>query len=453
MVTLRPVTRALVPVDSDAARRISAPNYDEFQSDREVWDLLQARPENVLRITMAHCHVNSLDQAPEEGGDDALAHAGEQMGELRESPLTREVGQLIWVYEITSPKRSDLPQLGVGGFAKTSEIRTDRTPGGCIVRNEGIRQEKADGRARLIEATRAYIGTVNLAVQDEQGDLVRTLEEIVGSGPCDFETPDEAGNRHRVWIVTDEQRQHRLLELLDREPAAYVADGNHRSAAAADLGKEHFLTVFFPASRLGLEPYNRLLPLGEVSPEQFLEQLHRNFEVEELDGAVPFRPERVHEIGVYVGRGDGGTGGPERSSTNEGEKDSSTGNEAAPSSPSSESFPGGRWLRLTPRSGTYDPNNAAEAIDADIVQRHIIEGILGIADARDKRINYVGGNKDAAYLAHKVDAGEYDVAISLAPVTMEQFMAVCEQNRFMPPKSTWFDPKVRSGLVMALLDE
>lgn len=424
MVTLRPVTRALVPIDSDAARRISAPNYDEFQSDREVWDLLQARPENVLRVTMAHCHVNSLDQAPDEGGDVALAHAAEQMQQLEESPLTREVDQLVWVYEVTSPKRPNLPQLGVGGFARTTEIRTDRTPQGCIVRNEGIRQEKADGRARLIEATHAYIGTVNLAVKDEQGHLVRVLEEISRACPCDFETPDEAGNRHRVWLVTENERQKQILELLDQEPVAYVADGNHRSAAAANLGKEHFLTVFFPASRLGLEPYNRLLPLGGVAPERFLELLRQNFEVEELAEAGPaatgpaatgpYRPERVHQIGVYLAGG---------------------------------------WYRLTPRPGTYDPENAAEAIDADLVQRLIIDGILGMTDARDKRINYVGGNKDAAYLAHKVDAGEYDVAISLAPVTMEQFMAVCEQNRFMPPKSTWFDPKVRSGLVMALLHE
>lgn len=414
MVTLRPVTSALVPIDSDAARRISAPNYDEFQSDQEVWDLLQERPENVLRVTMAHCHTDDLSQAPEDGSPEALSHAGEQMQLLRKSPLLKTVDNLLWVYEITSPKRSTVPQLGVGGFARSGEIRTEQTPDGCIVRNEGIRPEKAQGRANLISATQAYIGTVNLAVKDESGALLETLVETTRARDCDYETSDEGGNLHRVWLVTDADQQERLIQLIDAEQAAYVADGNHRSAAAAELGKEHFLTVFFPTSRLGLEPYNRLLPLNGVTAEQFLEQAAETFEIEALGRCEPFRPSRVNEIGVYLN---------------------------------------GEWYKLLPKPGTFDPENAAESIDSDIVQRHIIDRILGMPDARDKRINYVGGNKDGHYLTQRVDSGDYELAISLAPVTMQQFIDVCDQNRFMPPKSTWFDPKVRSGLVIALLDE
>ena len=414
MVTLRPVKRALIPVDSTAAHRVSAPNYDEFQSDKEVWDLLQAKPDNVLRITMAHCHVDDLAHAFEEGGPESLAHSGEQMRELIESPLTREVQGLIWVYEITSPKRPTQPQLGVGGFAATAEIRTEQSPHGPIIRNEGIRPEKAEGRANLIQATHSYIGTVNLAVKDTSGALLNLLEQTASSRDCDYEAIDEAGNTHRVWLITDEEHQSQLIKLLAAEPAAYVADGNHRSAAAAALGKEHFLTVFFPTSRLGLEPYNRLLPLNDVSLDSFLEQAAANFEVQEIDASAPYRPDSIHKIGLYLGK---------------------------------------KWYELTPRPGAFDADNAAEAIDSDIVQRHLIDGILGMADARDKRINYVGGNKDAQYLMDRVDSGDYDLAISLAPVTMDQFVDVCDQNRFMPPKSTWFDPKVRSGLVIALLDE
>ncbi|CAK9098071.1 Uncharacterized protein SCF082_LOCUS45994 [Durusdinium trenchii] len=381
MVSLRPIQHALVPVDSDAARRISAPNYDEFQSDREVWELLQQEPESVLRVTMAHCHVADLASAPAEGGPEALAHSSSEMQSLVESPRMRRIDGLLWVYEITSPKRSDAPQLGVGGFAATNEIRTESNPDGVIVRNEGIRPEKADGRARLIEATNAYIGTVNLAVSDKSGGLTSELVRISTSQACDYETVDEAGNRHRVWLVTESSEQDQIIKLLAAEPAAYVADGNHRSAAAAQLGKENFLAVFFPTERLGLEPYNRLLPLSDISSDA------------------------------------------------------------------------GAWYRLLPKPGSYDENDAAGSIDADIVQQQIIAKILKIEDARDKRINYVGGNKDASYLQARVDSGEFDVAISLAPVTMDQFVAVCEQNQFMPPKSTWFDPKIRSGLVVALLDE
>ena len=111
----------------------------------------------------------------------------------------------------------------------------------------------------------------------------------------------------------------------------------------------------------------------------------------------------------------------------------------------------GGWLKLSPRAGAYDASNAAQAIDSDIVQRHIFAGILGIEDPRAKELTFVGGNRDAAYLKSEVDAGRHDLAVTLAPVTIDQFIDVCRQNRIMPPKSTWFQPKIRSGLVMALL--
>lgn len=414
MPTLRPITRALVPVNSAAAFQVSAPNYDEFQSDKEVWDLLQARPENVLRITMPHCHVANAADMLEDGCPDALAHATSEMRVFEKNPLMKEVRDVLWVYAITSPKRPEVPQLGVGGFGLTSEIRTDKTPHGSVVRNEGIRPEKAEGRAQLLKATSADFGTVNLAVNDTRGELLAALTEITKSRPCDFETLDEDQNHHASWLISDEATKSQLMSLLAREPAAYVADGNHRSAAAAALGLDHFLTVFFPTSRLGLEPYNRLLPLNGLTAGQFLEKLSANFAVKPLGKIPPYRPKTVGVFGLYLG---------------------------------------GEWYELTPRAGSFNPDNAAESIDSDIIQRWIIDAILGMADARDKRINYVGGNKDAAYLVDRVDAGDYDFALSLAPVTMQQFVDVCEQNLFMPPKSTWFDPKIRSGLVVALLGE
>jgi uncharacterized protein (DUF1015 family) len=413
MVTITPVPRALLPVDSDAADRISAPNYDEFQSDREVWNLLQQRPECVLRITMAHCHVPDAAKMLREGGPESLDHAAAELQRLIGSPRTRTVENMLWVYEIVSPRRPTVRQLGLGGFGRTAEIRTDQTPAGTIIRNEGIHPHKAEGRAKLIARTNSYIGTVNCAVQDKGGRLTAALESFADSRSCDYAASDEAGNRHRVWIVSQPSDTARLAALLAAEPAAYVADGNHRSAAAAMLGKEHFLAVFFPTARMHLEPYNRLLPACGLSPETLLRKLADRFHVTPLGPVATFRPAAVHEIGLYMNS---------------------------------------NWHRLTPQSSNYDPRNAAQSIDADIVQRHIIDGILGITDPRDKRINYVGGNKDAAWLKARVDAGDYNLALSLAPVTMDQFVAVCEQGLFMPPKSTWFDPKIRSGLVIALLE-
>ncbi|MBJ05612.1 MAG: hypothetical protein CMO40_00610, partial [Verrucomicrobiaceae bacterium] len=112
----------------------------------------------------------------------------------------------------------------------------------------------------------------------------------------------------------------------------------------------------------------------------------------------------------------------------------------------------GTWLKLVPRESAFDAQNAAESIDSDIIQRHLFAGVLGITDPRAKELTFVGGNRDAAYLREQVDAGHHELAVTLAPVTIEQFIEVCRQNRIMPPKSTWFQPKIRSGLVMALLD-
>lgn len=413
MVTIRPVRRALIPVSSDAAQRTSAPNYDEFQSDVEIWEMLQARPENVLRIKMPHCHVAKKEEIYAEDDPKALDHAEQQWKWLQSSGLMQEAPGIMWVYQIVSPKRPHAPQMGLGGYGKTSEIRTPATPNGCIVRNEGIRPEKAEGRARLIRRIKAYIGTVNLAVRDDSGKLLAALEARAAAGPCTYEATDEAGNIHRVWIVRDASEIAKFTALLAAEPAAYVADGNHRSAAAASLGYEEFLTVFFPTQRLGLEPYNRLLPANGLSRDQFFAKLGESFNIQHLGKVPPYRPAAVNTMGIYFD---------------------------------------GEWTVATPKPGVFNPNDAAESIDSDIVQRLVIDKILGMPDGRDKRINYVGGNKDAAYLVKCVDEGQYDLAISLAPVTMDQFCAVCEQNKFMPPKSTWFDPKIRSGLVMAKLD-
>ncbi len=414
MPSIAPISHAIVPVDTAAAQALSAPNYDEFQSDTEVWELLQQRPGNILRVTMPHCDFADASQMLEDGCPEALEKAHFNMLDIAASSQVRAVKNVLWVYEIISPKRPSVRLIGLGGYAATGEIRTDKTPGGCIIRNEGIRQKKADGRAQLIQKTQCFTEGVNCAVEDRDNRLITALERIADSRVCDYTAIDEADNRHNSWLVTDADQQQELIDLLEAEPAAYVADGNHRSAAAATLGREHFLCVFFPTSRMGLEPYNRLVEDTGISTATLLDKLTQAFEISKLESKAPYRPAEVHEIGLYID---------------------------------------GSWYRLSPKPGSYDAENAAECIDADILQRHLFDGILGITDARDERLNFVGGNKNAAYLQSRVDSDEYQFAISLAPVTMQQFIDVCVQNRFMPPKSTWFDPKIRSGLVIAMFDE
>ncbi len=412
MPTIDPVPHALVAADSAAADALGAPNYDEFQSDREVWELLQQRPSSVLRVSMPHCAVASAEDIGEDGSPESVRRAAENMAQLSQDARTRHCSSILWVYAITRPEQPQASQIGLGGMARTDEIRTPENPRGTIIRNEGIREPKARARARLTQATRADLGMVNLAVDDATGAFQDALESHARRNAPSFETTDESRNRHCVWLIEDAAAIESWRALLAREPHAYVADGNHRSAAAAMLGYEHFLAVVFPAKTMTIAPYNRLIRDIAVPPA-LAQALGRSFEVTPYAGSGAFQPSVTHEIGFYDGKA---------------------------------------WWRLRPRPAAYDPADAAQDIDADIAQRKLFAEVFGITQAADERITYVGANRDAQWLQEEVDRGRFACAVTLPPVTMAQFISVCRQNRLMPPKSTWFVPKVRTGLVMALLD-
>ena len=178
MVSIRPAKRLLVPVDSNAAQQIIGPNYDEFQSDREVWELIQRQPHSILRVTMAHCDVPRPEAIGEEGDEQTLARAVVNLRELAQGPLTRTQRNALFIYEIRGVRRPEVRQIGLGGMFATDEIRREERPDGVVIRNEGIREEKARGRARLIEHTRSLIGIVNLAVEDPQERFAGVLEEL-----------------------------------------------------------------------------------------------------------------------------------------------------------------------------------------------------------------------------------------------------------------------------------
>lgn len=412
MITISPLKKALLPTDNSAAQKVSGPNYDEFQSDTEIYELIQQQPEVILKVTMAHCDVDSQDDIMKEGSDEFLNKANQNMKQLVDSGLTEVKQDVMYIYEMEDPRRPDTRQIGLGCMAKTDEIRTEDNPEGTIVRNEGIREKKAEKRSELVDATQSFIGTVNNAINDDSGDIAPKLEEYADSRDPDYKVKDNKDNTHKIWVVEEEDVIQELIELFKQEPESYVADGNHRSAAAVMLGLEDFLTVFFIADRMRIDPYHRLIKELGMESEELLSKLEQSFEVEELDIDDAYQPEKTHDIGLYID---------------------------------------GAWYRLVPKDGTYDSEDAVQTIDANIVQRKIFDEVLEIEDARDKNFTYVGGDRGAGYLQEKVDSGEFDFAVSLAPVTMDQFINVCKQNKFMPPKSTWFEPKIRSGLVMELL--
>ena len=320
------------------------------------------------------------------------------------SPLTREAKRILYLYEIADPQRPAVRQIGLGGLAPTAEIRTEDTPDGPIIRNEGVRPPKAKGRARLIEATGAIIGTVNNAVPDESGGFAAALERHADGTAPDFEVEGSGGTTHRIWLIAEPGAIARLQRLLAAEPEAYVADGNHRSAAAAMLGHESFLTVFFPADRMGISPYNRLVRLpGGRDASAVDAALERSFVVSSA-GDEPLQPDATHVIGVYsAGRG---------------------------------------WRALTRGAGVRR-DGRRRSIDHDIVQR-TLPGGLGIA-ARGRRLPFVRqqGRGVARGTGRR---GSCELAVTL-PARTRRRSSRCRQRRMMPTDRPGC-AEDRSGLVM-----
>jgi uncharacterized protein (DUF1015 family) len=234
--------------------------------------------------------------------------------------------------------------------------------------------------------------------------------------------------QHRFWVVNNQEQIQSIVAAFEKMPATYVADGHHRTAAAAlvgnDLRKEnpnhtgnesynYFLAVHFPDNQLAIMDYNRVVKdLNGLTTKSFLSGLANSFEVEKK-GKEPYRPSRLHEFGMYLE---------------------------------------GEWYSLTAKSGTYDDSDAIGVLDVTILSEKVLKPLLNIHDLRtDKRIDFVGGMRGLKELERRVDSGEMAVAFALYPVSMKQLIDIADSGKIMPPKTTWFEPKLRSGLVVHVL--
>ncbi len=244
----------------------------------------------------------------------------------------------------------------------------------------------------------------------------------------DFVSADGFG--HHFWVIDNEDTISRITELFAAIPSLYIADGHHRTAAAALVGNEkaqnnpahkgdeeynYFLAVAFPASHLKIIDYNRVVKdLNGLTAQQFLEALEKDFVVE-LKGEEEYRPAALHNFSLYLD---------------------------------------GKWYSLTAREGRYNDNDPIGKLDVTVSSDLILRDILGIHDLRsDKRIDFVGGIRGLGELKNRVDSGEMKVALALYPVTMQQLMDIADTGNIMPPKTTWFEPKLRSGLIIHKLDD
>ncbi|MCC8112585.1 MAG: DUF1015 domain-containing protein [Bacteroidales bacterium] len=297
---------------------------------------------------------------------------------------------------------------------------------GRIKKHELTRKEKEEDRMKHVRVNNANIEPVFFAFPDNEA-LEEIIKTVTAQKPeYDFVAPDGFG--HTFWVV-DPALNDRITEEFAKIPALYIADGHHRTAAAALVGNEkalanpdhkgdeeynYFLAVAFPASHLKIIDYNRVVKdLNGLSPAEFLEKLEDKFIVKDM-GTVIYHPEKLHNFSLYLE---------------------------------------GRWYSLTAREGTYDDNDPIGVLDVTISSDLILRDILNITDLRtSKRIDFVGGIRGLEELKRRVDSGEMAAALALYPVSMKQLMDIADSGNIMPPKTTWFEPKLRSGLVIHKLD-
>lgn len=295
---------------------------------------------------------------------------------------------------------------------------------GKIKKHELTRRDKEEDRMKHVRVNNANIEPVFFAYP-ENGEIDALVAQYTAGQPeYDF-TAALDGFRHTFWEINDEADIRRITELFAAMPAMYIADGHHRSAAAALVGAEkaqqnpnhrgdeeynYFMAVCFPANQLTIIDYNRVVKdLNGLSDEAFLDRLSKHFTVEKK-GPEIFKPTRLHEFSLYLSE---------------------------------------NWYSLTAKPGTYDDNDPIGVLDVTISSNLILDEILGIKDLRsDKRIDFVGGIRGLGELKKRVDSGEMKVALALYPVSMKQLIDIADTGNIMPPKTTWFEPKLRSGLVI-----
>lgn len=299
---------------------------------------------------------------------------------------------------------------------------------GVIKKHELTRRDKEEDRMKHVRNSNANIEPVFFSYPDNEeldGIVARIVKEK--QPEYDFIAPDGFG--HHFWVIDNDADIKRITELFAAIPYLYIADGHHRTAAAALVGAEKarnnsnhrgdeeynfFLAVCFPASHLKIIDYNRVVKdLNGLTTEEFLGKLREHFVVEKK-GADIYAPAALHNFSLYID---------------------------------------GEWYSLTARPGTYDDNDPIGVLDVTISSNYILRDILGIHDLRsDKRIDFVGGIRGLGELKARVDSGEMRVALALYPVSMQQLIDIADTGNIMPPKTTWFEPKLRSGLVIHKLD-
>jgi len=373
--------------------------------------------------TLLHIIKPEIDLPPDMDEHDEAVYnkAKENFEKYRQLKwLIQDDNECLYIYAQTMNGKT---QYGIVGCAGVEDYMN-----GIIKKHELTRKDKEEDRMKHVRITNANMEPV-FFTYPAVIEIDKIVKNIVTNHPAEYDFVANDGIGHQFWIVRDMDVINNLISLFQKIPYTYVADGHHRTAAAALVGNEKknknpkhtgkeeynfFLAVHFPDNQLTIIDYNRVVKdLNNLSTSAFFEKLNTYFILEEK-GTDIYKPDKLHNFGMYIE---------------------------------------GKWYSLTARTGTYDDADPIGILDVTILSKLVLDNILGIKDLRtDKRIDFVGGIRGLAELKKRVDSGEMKVAFALYPVSMKQLINIADTGNIMPPKTTWFEPKLRSGLVVHLLD-
>lgn len=411
MAILKPFKGLRPP--AEVAHLVASRPYDVLNSEEARVEAAD-NPHSLLHIIKPEIN---FPPGKDEHDADVYEMAVERFKDFQQKGwLVEDTKECYYIYAQTM---DGITQYGIVGCAGVQDYMD-----GVIKKHELTRPDKEEDRMKHVRVNSANVEPVFFTFR-----AVDELDTIVNKwvddhkAVYDFVAEDEIG--HHFWVIDNDVVIKRITEIFEEIPCTYVADGHHRTAAAALVGNElkgknpdhkgdeeynYFLTVHFPDNQLRIIDYNRVVKdLNGLSPAEFLEALRKNFTVEPK-GNEEYKPNALHNFGLYVD---------------------------------------GEWYSLTANQGTYDDNDPIGVLDVTICSEQILTPLLGIGNLRtDKRIDFVGGIRGLGELKKRVDSGEMAVAIALYPVSMKQLMDIADTDNIMPPKTTWFEPKLRSGLVI-----